>query len=151
RGEGSEYIVRIMFGAGGKTIGVMGDHGSVQTWDAITGKWLWEANQREVVEFKHFNLRDWYTAVKGRPGLRIVDTTTGREVVRVMQENDAQGSDVDPGRNRLVVFRDKQLWVYDTGSAQEDRRIAFDGEGGFINARSPNGKYVAVVSDKEIA
>jgi WD40 repeat protein len=82
--------------------------------------------------------------------VRVVDVRTGKDAVRLLQGEDVVGVDYAPEVERLVLYQDRQVSLYDTGSAQEDPGIRHRGTA-YSPVYSTDRKYAAIVSGQDVA
>ena len=145
--DDAEYIQKIDFSPDGKTIGTWGQDGTMQTWDVLTGRKLWDSGTRDAEDWDYFKP---YVVLRDGDGIRAVDVRTGKDVARVIHREGMLGIDYAAESDRLIVYHKNQVKIYDTGSAQEEVRLRHRGVGR-LAAFSSNLKFVAIVSGNEIA
>lgn len=140
------YIQKIDFSPDGKTIGTWGQDGTMQTWDVLTGRRLWESGTRDADDWDYFKP---YVVLRDGHGIRVVDVRTGKDVARVIQSEDIRGSDYAAESDRLIIYHRKHVRIYDTGSAQEEVRLSHR-RAGRIAAFNANRQFAAIVSGNEV-
>lgn len=139
----AEELRKLQFSPDGRSLGTVGQKGTMQTWDVLTGKNLWD-EWREDAPIARWEPR--YIVVSSTDGgVRLVDVTTGKEVVRVVQYGDVDLGDYAVETDRLVLFRGNRIWLYEIGSAQESARLAYKGPADIRRTNtSSDGRLVAL-------
>jgi len=150
RGNNVEELERLEFSPDGKYLGTRGHHGTVNTWDVATGGQIWGGNEL-LPEREQDYWQQPYLVTGKAGGVRVLDIWTGREVTRVLNGEEVERGDYAARGSRLVLYKGKQVWLYDTGSAQEAAHatLPFNADLSYDNgSRGP--KYIAATSGKEV-
>jgi WD40 repeat protein len=151
-GNNVERIVNLKFSADGERIGTIGDDDTVQTWDVLAGRSLSIESLRDAKDVKYAGQAPLYVAMTGKDGgVSVIDFIAGKEVARVLLDKEATWGDYAPEGDRLVLYSGKDVWLYDTGSAQEVARVSYAGGADIRRSNiSSDGRYVALTSGRVV-
>jgi WD40 repeat protein len=144
-GNNIEEVAWLGFGPSGETLGTIGDDGTMQTWAVPGGSLMFS-------ESTPGNPPGGPCAVIGKAGgARIVDIGRGRNVAWLLADKFPGYCDYAPDAQQLVLYEERDLWLYDLVSAQEDARVSNDGSANMRRRNlSPDGRYLAMADGKKV-
>ena len=142
-GNNVEEISAIYADSDPRRVGIAGDDGTLHTFDLGGGQNLWSdgSHPGSWHDGRRFATLD----VEG--GAEIVDISTGRTVARVLTDHADLHADYALKGERLVLYNDDHVWLYDLRNSQQAASIEHH-ETGFVGGTS--GKYAVVLARNEV-
>lgn len=137
--EGIDYVG---FSPDSRSLGIMGDDATMQTWDARTGERIYGDVVSQVHVSGAFD-GPYFSTSDSDGGLRVIDVRTGKESARVVTRGDAKEFAYAPEGGRIVLYEQggQQAWIYDLASAQQSASLS--SRHGLGVDQSPDGHFVA--------
>ena len=145
----------LSFAEDGRTLATVGSDGTLQTWDALSGRLLWTGEDTGSPPPTACAIEVEDT------GLRVIDITNARDVARIVAhvktlEYDpfklvTRSCDYARAENHVVVSNSHDLWLFDISNAQQDGHFELDRKLGAFAGTSIDSRYSALVDGPQVS
>jgi WD40 repeat protein len=148
-------IQLLAFSSDSTKLGTVGDKDMVtQTWDVYTGAQVWSSMDGAA------NSTTPFVVIADDLGQSVVDVRNGKEIARLLSgqknhgimkddNNEEWSIDFAAEKDRLLLSKSRQVWLYDIGSAQEEARLTYSAGAQLTHNRFGD-KYVALTDGDKV-